>query len=285
MNTLLHEVHAGSFHIRGISVGGIYTSLQIPELGVLLDAGVPLRSFAGTGTWLFSHGHADHIGALPALLGIRHILRLPPPTVIMPEEIATDVHNALHAMGALHRYALEIDAVPMAPGDEHQLRKDLWVRAFRTHHRVPSLGYQFFRKLRKLKPELAGLPGGEIGARRHAGEDIFYSAERLELAYATDTLCHVLDTAPGILESRILILECTFLDERKTLAASRAGGHIHLDELLPYANRFRNAHLVLMHFSQSYSPAEVHAILGRRCPPGMAERVIAFAPARGDWPG
>jgi ribonuclease Z len=282
---LLHEVKAGPYRIRGVSVAGIYTSLQVPELGVLFDAGIALRSLAGSRHWLFSHGHADHMGALPAMLGIRHILRMPPPTVMLPAEIAAEVRTALAGMAALHGYPLAIELVPMSPGDEHRLRKDLWVRAFRTHHRVPSLGYLLLRKTRKLKPELASLPGAEIGARRRAGEDIFYQAEHHELAYATDTLHDVLETAPELLESRVLVLECTFLDERKTLEASRAGGHIHLDELLPYADRFRNAHLVLMHFSQLYSPAEVHAILARRCPPAMLDRLVPFAAPSGDWPG
>jgi uncharacterized protein len=39
MKHLLHEVQAGPYRVRGVSVGGIYTSLQVPELRVLLDAG------------------------------------------------------------------------------------------------------------------------------------------------------------------------------------------------------------------------------------------------------
>ena len=86
-----------------------------------------------------------------------------------------------------------------------------------------------------------------------------------------------------MLESRVLILECTFYDERKSLADSRAGCHIHLDELLEAAPRFRNQHLVLMHTSQIYSPSDARDILTKRCPPELYERITLFARTRGGW--
>jgi ribonuclease Z len=127
------------------------------------------------------------------------------------------------------------------------------------------------------------MSGAEIAAAKQAGADLFYDSELLELCYATDTLIRVLDTNPSMLESRVLILECTFYDERKSLADSRAGCHIHLDELLAVSERFRNEHLVLMHTSQIYSPAEAHDILRRRCPPELHRRVALLAPQHGSW--
>ncbi|MCA9643579.1 MAG: MBL fold metallo-hydrolase, partial [Myxococcales bacterium] len=91
------------------------------------------------------------------------------------------------------------------------------------------------------------------------------------------------DTHPSLLETRVLIMECSFLDERKELSASRAGCHIHLDELLERAGEFNNEHLVLMHFSQIYRPEEVHQILERRLPKSLWERTHVFAPRRGGF--
>jgi ribonuclease Z len=173
----------------------------------------------------------------------------------------------------------------MSPGDECCLGGQLWVRAFRTHHTGPSLGYQLLTRVPKLRNEFLELPGAEIAARKQRGEDLFRIEERLELAYATDTLIRVLDTHPSLLSTRVLILECSFLDGRKSIEASRAGGHLHLDELLERASLFENEALVLMHFSQIYSPSEVHAILRRRCPAHLAERLVVFAPSSGPWPG
>lgn len=282
----LIEVQAGPYRLRGISLGGVYTCLQVPELGVVLDAGIPIRAFAATDHLFLSHGHGDHVGALPAMLGIRGLLHTKaPPKVYLPEPIVDTLQRALAPLSELQRYDLAIDAVPMRPGDEARLRSDLHVRAFRTHHPVPSLGYLFFDRVQKLRDELRSLPGPEIAARKRAGDDIFHVEERLLLAYATDTLLRVIETAPEITRAKVLVLECTFLDERKTLEASRAGCHVHIDELMEVAHTLENEHVVLMHFSQIYSPREVHAILEERLRPILGERLVIFAPKSGGWPG
>ncbi len=282
--SVVASVRAGPYTVRGLSVGGIYTTVQVPELSVLLDVGVPLRAFCGTDRIFLSHGHVDHAGGLSGLLGVRGMmLKAALPRVFMPHEIVDDMQDALRAMTRMQRFELAIDAVGMKPGDEVCLDSNLWVRAFRTHHPVPSLGYQFFRRVHKLKAEFRSLSGPQIAALKQQRDDLFETAEHLEVAYATDTLIRVLDTQPQILQSRVLIMECTFLDDQKSLAASRAGCHIHLDELLEVADRFQNEHLILMHTSQIYSPRSAREILSKRLPPRLRERTQLLAPSAGSW--
>jgi len=283
---VLTTVRAGGLTVRGVSVGGVYTSLHVPELDVLLDCGIALRSCAGAGTLVLSHGHADHAGALAALLGIRALHgQHTPMRVVMPAEIVDDVTHALDAMSALQRWPLEIEAIGLEPGGEAALRGGLRVRAVRTYHPVPSLGYVFFRRVKKLKPEHAGLPGPEIAARKRAGEDLFDEVEHLELGYVTDTLVQVLDREPDLARCKVLLVECTFLDDRKSIDAARAGCHVHLDELIERAAVLASPQVVLMHLSQLYKPGEVRGILARRLPPELTGRVHAFAPTEGPWPG
>lgn len=282
---MLTRIQAGPYSLSGVSVGGIYTSLHVRQLRLVLDVGMALRGHAGSDTIFLSHGHADHASALGSLLGIRGLQGRPPPRVFMPAEIAEPVCDYLAAMSRAHRFPLTIKCQPMLPGDSLEVRPGLQVRAFRTFHPGPSLGYQFYNRVNKLKTEFLDLPGQEIALRKRRGDNLFVVEERLELAYATDTLIKVLDTEPGLLKSRVLILECSFLDERKTLKDSRSGGHIHLDELLERAEDFENEVLVLMHFSQLYSPSKVHEIIGKRCPPRLLERIVLFAPKQGSWPG
>ncbi|MCE9575148.1 MAG: MBL fold metallo-hydrolase [Deltaproteobacteria bacterium] len=283
---MLTTHRAGPYTVRGVSVGGVYTSLQVPELDVLFDVGAPLRTLTGAGTLALSHGHADHAGSLAAFLGIRALHgQHKPLRVVMPAEIVDDVRGALTAMSALQRWPLEIEAIGMQPGDEIALKGDLRLRAFKTYHPVPSLGYAVVRRVSKLKPEFAHLPGAEIGARRKAGEPLFDELTHVELVYATDTLVQVLDREPALAEARVLILECTFLDDRKSRDAARAGCHIHLDELIDRAELITNPHVVLMHFSQLYRPDEIRPILAQRLPPDLMARVIPFVPDGKYWPG
>lgn len=284
---MLTEVHAGPYTVRGISVGGVYTSLQVPELGVVLDAGIPIRSFATTDHLFLSHGHADHSSGLGSLLAIRGLVgKHSPAQVFLPAEIEAAVQEALASLQRLHRSAVAIETIPMLPGDTLKVSRDLWVRAFRTHHAGPSLGYQFLRRVTKLRPEHQGLPGEEIARLRREGvPGIFEEIERLEVAYATDTLSKVLETAPSILESRVLILESTYLDQKWTVEQTHERLHVHLDEVIARAELFQNEALVLMHFSQAYGPDQVHALIRERVPPALRDRIRVFAPDGSRWFG
>jgi ribonuclease Z len=283
---MLTELQVGPYTVRGISVGGVYTSLQVPELGVVLDAGIPLRTFASTDRIFLSHGHTDHSGGLGALLNIRALTGKGRGQVFLPQESEADVRSLLAAHDRLARGELDVELVPLLPGDERALGHGLSVRAFRTHHAVPSLGYQFLRRVSKLRPEHRALGSEEIARRRREGDaTLFEEAEHLELAYATDTRASVLDATPALFESKVLILECTFVGAERTPEEAQRRAHLHLDELATRAERFRNEALVLMHFSQAYSPAQVREAVQARLPAGLRERVHVFAPEATRWFG
>lgn len=283
---MITEVRAGPYTLRGISVGGVYTTLHVPELDVVLDAGLPLRSFATVGRFFLSHGHLDHVAGLAGLLNIRGLVGAKRATIHLPAEIEEPVRDLLRAHTALARAELDVELVPMLPGDERPLGNSVFVRAFQTHHPVPSLGYQFVRRVSKLRPEHHGKAPEEIARlRRQGGPGLFDEHERLELAYATDTLSRVLETEPSLLESRVLVLECTFVDSTRTVEDARRKFHLHLDELIELAPRFNNEALVLMHFGQGTSPERVREAVQSRLPPGLRERVVVFAPEGDRWFG
>lgn len=283
---MLTEIHAGPYTVRGISVAGVYTSLQVPELRVVLDAGLPIRSFASTDDIFLSHSHPDHASGLTSLLGIRHLIGKGPARVFAPVEIADLLRDWVALSVRLYHAGFTAQIIPVEADQTFALRNDLFVRPFRTHHRGPSLGYQFIRRVQKLRPEFRDVSPQEIARRRQEGDPaLFETFDHLELAYVTDTLSHVLDTAPFVLRSRVLILESTFVDERRSIEDAHERAHIHLDELIAREEHFQNEAIVLMHFSQAYSPGQVHEAVQARLPARLRDRVKVFAPESGRWFG
>ena len=183
--------------------------------------GTALRSGSAAKNLFLSHAHADHIGSLPALLGMRGLTGLKQPLrMFMPIQLAEGIPVALNAFGGLHRWPLEVEPIPMSPGDEFQL--GVISGCGRSRHCTPfhHLGTSF-RRVHKLKPEFSSLPGPEIALRRKRGDDIFHEHLQYEFAYSTDTPMEVLDRNPNCLRS-ILSSWNGLLDE-KTIADARVG--------------------------------------------------------------
>ena len=193
--------------------------------------------------------------------------------------------SVLAAFSRLQRSSLEIEPIGLRPGDEIALRGDLRIRAVRTFHPVPSLGYVVVRRVAKLRPEFQSLTGPQIAALRRGGTEVTAHEDRPELAYATDTLISAFDHAPELYQARTLIMECTFLDECKSLAATHVSCHIHLDEVIERADQFTNDHVVMMHFSQLYRPCRDPGILDARLPQELRHRVVPFLASSAQWPG
>ena len=250
----------GELTIRGRSLGGIYTSVYLPELSTMFDVGVALRENIGARYLCLSHGHVDHVGALPAFVGMRGLFgQNEPLTIFCPKPIVPNLEAGLKGFQQMQGYDLNVKLVGMSPGDEQPLGKRHRLRAFKTYHPAVSLGYAIYEPVKKLKTEFKALSSDELRRRRLAEEPIFDETERYYFAYATDTLPEVLKHEPWLMSVRELMLECTFLDDRKSVANARRGGHIHLDELRPYLPQFTTQRLHLMHFSQLYSPGQVRA--------------------------
>ena len=259
----LTHLQVGPYQVLGRSLGGFYTSLFVPELKSLFDVGAAFRAGSTARNLFLSHGHADHLGALPALLGMRGLMGVKVPMrIFAPAKVASKLPEFLDSFSGLHHWPLEVDLVPLDVGDEVKVHNDLWVKAIQTFHPVPSLGYVISRRVKKLKQEFLTLPGAEI--KRLKAEQahlLFDTVDKPEFAYVTDTLPEVLTHHPELYDVRVLVLECTFLDGRKSVKHARAGCHIHLEELRPHLSRFKNTAVLLMHFSQLYQPAEVRQIL------------------------
>lgn len=249
------------FTLSGFSLGGVETTVLVPEWRLALDVGRGRRDVVRCEHLALTHVHMDHAGGVPYVLALRRLFGLKPPTIYVPAQVAERFDDMLQAWDRVQRHQTDYTLVPVKPGESHPLKRDLSLVPFRTVHTIPSVGYTVVRRVEKLKPELQGVDGPELGRRRRAGEVITNSHDVPLLSFTGDTMAEVLDREPQILESRVLIMECTFLDESKSYEACRAGGHTHMDDLLERAEVLGCPNLVLSHFSQIHLWEDVPRLL------------------------
>ncbi|MFH1532277.1 MAG: MBL fold metallo-hydrolase [Pseudomonadota bacterium] len=269
----------GKWTLRGRSVGGFGTSLHIKELGVALDMGFFFPETLRGDHLFLSHGHPDHVGALVSWLGARRLLGMNTANLFAPVGLAEGLVDVLSRWQEISGVEFDYRIFGAAPGAELALRGDIRVRAFSTFHRLETLGYLFERETRRLRSDLRGLPGEEIRELRAAGndDDLFEVVRTPLVAYVPDTLPEALDAMPAACwRAQLLIVEATFLDDRKPMEKIREGGHVHLDDILARLEQFTGDHVALFHFSRSYSPDEVQEILASKVPAAWRERVHAF---------
>jgi ribonuclease Z len=267
----------GEFHIEGISTAGLATSMRVPELGVCFDIGACPPSHAASPALLLTHGHPDHVGALVAWVGQRALYGLPPGVVYADAKIAPDVRALLEAGERLARLPFDVQVKEAKPGDMLELsRRNLFARAFRSIHRVPTMGWAVVERRHKLRPELSELAPSELAERRQRGETLTLETDIPLVAYTGDTRIDVLSREPWLGHCRILLLEVTFLDSKKGVERARQGGHIHLDELVHVAGDLRNEHLVAVHLSQGYAPAEARRLIVDRLAPIFPGQLHVF---------
>lgn len=262
--------------VEGVSVGGVETCLEVPAWKLAFDMGSCSRSAVSLSTVLFTHAHIDHMGALATHAATRELWGLPPARYILPPSVVPGVEQLLAAWRTLDGASFDPELVPLAPGESFDLGKGRTVTALRTVHRVVSQAYVVAERRKRLLPELAGLEGRQIAAKRAAGEPVDEVWSQDELAFSGDTRIEGLTDHERILSCRRLICEVTFLDERVPVEMARKMGHIHLDELIRDAALFRNEALLFTHRSARYSEAQAQGILADRLPPGLAERVQSF---------
>ena len=277
MNRHRATLTVGGLTVTGICTGGIATSMAIPELGVCFDIGACPHTSVTQGTLLLTHAHADHMGSLHAWLGTRMLYRMPPATLYVPHRIGDDVQLVIDTWAKLQGRPFDVTVVAAEPDGRYPLRRDLYVRPFRGAHVVPTLGYTVFRHKTKLREEHLHLPGPEIARLRKAGApNLFREVEEPLVTYTGDTLIDLVEREEVVRTSKVLLIEATFVDERKDRRAIKQGGHIHIDEIAERADLFQNEHVVLVHFSQLYTGAEVREAVDRRLPAGLRARVHLF---------
>jgi len=262
--------------LTGFSIAGMETCIEVPSLRLVLDLGRCSRTAVNQGLVLVSHGHLDHAGALAHHASRRAMMKMDPPTYLVPKAIAADVERLFNAAGDLDGHAIPRQVVPLEPGQEFALSAKRWVRPFPTVHRVPSQGYTIWERRQILRAEFQGRAGAELAELRARGVELSVARDVALLSFTGDTRIEALETNDELRAVETLIMEATFLDDRISVADARAMGHTHLDEILDRGALLPPTNVVLCHFSARYEPADVAAILNARLPASLRATVRAL---------
>ncbi|WP_437192314.1 MBL fold metallo-hydrolase [Planctomicrobium sp. SH527] len=269
IKTLTHK----DLTIEGYSRAAVQSYWRIPELKIGFDMGGSPWSFMGTQTFLITHAHLDHMAALPAYVARRKMMKMEPPTIYVPESVADSVDKMLRSWQKLDRGRMLCTIVPAADNGEYELSREHVITTFPTKHTVPSVGYIVWERRRKLKPEYSHLTGDQIRDLRFTGIDV--SAE-----FRIPLVCYTGDTAPGGLdvceaayEAKILITEMTFFRPEHRKEKIHKFGHMHLDDIVARAERFKNELIILGHFSTRYHDDQIRKSVLKKLPESMRDRV------------
>ena len=268
----LSMVHGG-LTIEGYSRAAVQSYWRVPELKMGFDLGAHPWDFVGTANWFLSHTHLDHVAALPVYVARRRMMKMEPPTIYVPAENVDDVRKFLLIMQRLDRGRQNCELIPVEPGQEFELSRDHVVTAWATTHTIPSRGYLVWERRNKLKEEFVGLPGEKIRDLRLSGTAVTREIRTPLLAFTGDTSPAGLDACPAAYEAKILITEMSFIRASHRRDKIHKFGHMHLDDFLERADRFKNEVIVAAHFSTRYHPDEVRRLLEKKLPEPLKSKI------------
>ncbi|QJX00217.1 MBL fold metallo-hydrolase [Frigoriglobus tundricola] len=265
-NAPYHSIAHGGLTVEGWSRAAVQSYWRVPELKIGFDLGAQPWDFMGTATWFVSHTHLDHIAALPVYVARRRMMKMDPPVVYVPAESLDDVKKLMAIMHRLDRGRQLADVRGLTAGDEIELSREHVVTVFNTVHTIPSRGFVVWERRNKLKDEYVGLAGDKIRDLKLSGVAITREVRIPLLAYTGDTAPAGLDACPACFDAKILITEMSFVRAAHRRDKIHKFGHMHLDDFVERADRFKNELIVAAHFSTRYHPNEVRKILDNKLP-------------------
>jgi ribonuclease Z len=275
-NAPVKTIQHGALTIEGYSRAAVQSYWRLPELSLGFDLGAQPWGFMGTETWFVTHGHLDHVAALPVYVARRRMMKMEPPVIYTPQETIDPIREILRNFIRLDRGRMPCELRGVAPGDEIELSRELVVTASATKHTVPSLGYVVWDRRKKLKAEYRDLAGDQIRDLRLAGTEVSEEVRQPLVAYAGDTAPAGLDACPAMYEAKILIAEMTFVSPEHRKEKIHKFGHMHLDDFVERRERFKNELVIAAHLSTRYGGSAVERIVRKALPDMLDGRLTLW---------
>jgi len=261
------QIKTSQLTLNGFSVSGLATWLTVQELGLCFDMGeCPLSAVPMDHVFL-THAHGDHSRCLMRHHALRKMLGIEKEaTYYLPEAIFEDAKAWIRASAVFEGVRGSVKLPHIVPlraevrrGSPLPLthRKHNSVSAFRADHGVPSLGYTVYESRQKLKAEYQGRPGRELASLKREGVQIEASLHIPLITFIGDCTAETLWREEEIWESKVLVIESTYIAEGEERFA-RDRGHTHLAEVgeLLSQREVSCEAIILKHFSMKVKPHE-----------------------------
>jgi len=278
----LATIQIEDLEIIGYSVAGEETVVAVPQLDVCFDIGKAPDQVISINHVLLTHGHMDHAAGFAYYLSQRNFSGQAPGTLLAPANLLPTIKQIIDAWGRLDGKAIPAKLVGLKPGDEYQIKPNLFARAFPTKHTRGSLGYTIIEKRKKLKPEYLGLAGPQIVELKKRGLQIDYPLEIPIITYLGDTQYLDFSQLPYVAQSKILVAECTFYEATHTNRAE-AGRHMHIDEFAALLTKMDNQYIIITHTTQRTPLRQIHKILKDALPPDIFKKIILLRQHRPNY--
>jgi ribonuclease Z len=275
----LAHIKIDEMDIIGYSVAGEETVVAMPQLDVCFDVGKAPDQIIPINNVLLTHGHMDHAAGLAYYLSQRNFCGISAGTILAPDNLLPPIKQIVEAWSKLDGNKIPAKLVGVKPGDENQIKPNLIARAFPTKHSRGSIGFTIIEKRKKLKPEYTGLTGPQIVELKKQGIKIDYPLEFPIVTYLGDTQYVDFSQLDYIVNSKILIAECTFYEGEHTTRA-KAGRHMHVDELATLLKNLKNEHIIITHTTQRTGMSEIRKILKKAMPKDKYDKITILMAKR-----
>ncbi|MEK2645891.1 MBL fold metallo-hydrolase [Bdellovibrio sp. BCCA] len=264
------------YKFYGLSLSGIRTAIAMPELSLSFDVAQGYPFLLNLKHFFISHGHLDHSAGIPYIISQKAMTSQEPGKFYMPKSLVEPLDQIMKLWEQIEKHQYKYDFIGVQSGDEIPLNAQTYVKVFPTLHRIESFGYTVFETHKKLKREYGGLSKEEIVELRRQNIDVNEVHHTPVVSFTGDTQIEFLDSFDWVRKSKILFLEATYLDEKKTVEQARHWGHTHLDEIVPRLKDIESEQIVFIHASSRYSDKEALRLIRERVPSEYHERVVLF---------
>lgn len=262
--------------LHGLSLSGIRTAIAMPELSFSFDVAQGYPYLLNLKRFFLSHGHLDHASGVPYIISQKAMNSQEAGKFYMPFSLIEPLDQIMKLWEKIEGHQYSYEFIGVKADDEIVLNDQFFMKVFPTTHRIESFGYTLFENHKKLKPELQGLSREEIIEHKKHGKEVNEITRTPLISFTGDTQIEFLNSRPWIRDSKVLLVEATYLDERKTIEEARKWGHTHLDEIIPELDTINSEKIILIHLSSRYSDHEAKKIISERIPKAHQHRVEIF---------